>query len=453
MLRRNVYRSHANGIGGVSRGLTIAALAILLVTASLSACRPDSSDAVKANIPNIPQPQFSRPVFNNPLGTSAQQRAIFDQLIGLIQNTPSGEQITLVMHQFDTQSAVERQVADSLINADKRGVKVKVLLDSRNGKPGVDGAYKALVRGLNGDSGVRLCGNVPGAERGCIARVRNHNKFATFSRVVVGGESHSDVVFQSSANLTDWYLNQSYNDSYTVDGDQRLYNSYMRYAQDLFEGSSLVANRDTGLHWKKSEYFWSASGSSPGYHAYFYPRVRAGNVIADELKRVACQYKEGGTSHISIIRIVMLSFTSARWDVARELAHLAKSRCSVGMVFDSGTNPNNHNAPSVDKQIRKFLMHAGVDMVPCNFYNPGPLKKGNKLLVVPHAKDVAIDGSIGGRHVKEIYTGSANLADAASSDDVTLKIVGSHPHDDYYVRWMNNVDDACMYRGKKPSIP
>jgi phosphatidylserine/phosphatidylglycerophosphate/cardiolipin synthase-like enzyme len=63
-------------------------------------------------------------LFNDPLGSKSEQKTIVNHIIGLIDNTPSKESISVGLYSFD-----DKNVAKSLIRASKRGVKVQIALD------------------------------------------------------------------------------------------------------------------------------------------------------------------------------------------------------------------------------------------------------------------------------------------------------------------------------------
>lgn len=90
---------------------SVAAVVLALVATLLGSATPAAA---------LTKPVINGPVFNDPLGTPAQQKAIFTQLVQLIDATPPGAQIRGSMYEFNDQ-----EVANALLAANARGVDVK----------------------------------------------------------------------------------------------------------------------------------------------------------------------------------------------------------------------------------------------------------------------------------------------------------------------------------------
>ncbi|MFD2355206.1 phosphatidylserine/phosphatidylglycerophosphate/cardiolipin synthase family protein [Nonomuraea ferruginea] len=106
----------------------IATLVALCLAAALLPAGSASADVTGP-------PVLNAPVFNDPVadsgvpGTpSAQQSAVMDQLIRLIRAARTASEIRFVNHQFSPGQR-STEVADALIQAHQRGVRVKVILD------------------------------------------------------------------------------------------------------------------------------------------------------------------------------------------------------------------------------------------------------------------------------------------------------------------------------------
>ena len=187
------------------------------------------------------KPVINSAVFNDPIGTVDQQSAIITQLERLIDSVPAGEEIQGSVFEFG-----HLRIANRLIAAYDRGARVKLIVD-----PALTGnaAYTAVRDRLGGDetvgSWVVVCNDqFPTQHRGCIGTrvitystgpqyAYNHNKFFLFSRLAFDdGTGASNVVWQSSSNLSSWYEVESYNDSVTF-SDSPVYNAYRQYFADL----------------------------------------------------------------------------------------------------------------------------------------------------------------------------------------------------------------------------
>lgn len=98
-------------------------------------------------------PVVNAPVFNDPVadsgtpGTpSAQQSAVMDQLIRLIRAARAGGEIRFVMFEF-TEGQRSTEVADALIAAHGRGVKVKVILNGSDKNAPVAARLRSALGG------------------------------------------------------------------------------------------------------------------------------------------------------------------------------------------------------------------------------------------------------------------------------------------------------------------
>lgn len=377
----------------------------------------------------VAAPVIDGPVFNDPTalaadGPSARQAAVMDQLIGLIQATPAGERINFVMFEF-AEGDRSTDVLNALLDAHSRGVHVQVVLDSSS-KDVLAKLKAAFDAGTDRDSWAVACP----AGRGCIGRNYLHSKFALFSKLVVDGQEHRDVVFQTSSNLTDWYLYNAYNDAFTFT-DANVYADYLKYFGDL---RAMKLNPD---------YFWTSQTGST-YRALFYPRrsTEAKDPIANTLKLVKCSYQdEGGVTRQTDIRLVMTKFNKNRPAVAKQLRALRDQGCWVDLVYPAD---NEDGVQSVDKETLATLKGSGgqqpVQVTPCRF-DPG---NGEKVTI--HNKVMMIDGAYDDDIVPRVYTGSANFTHLENSDDSTVRVMGRATHTTY-LSWFHNVRDTCKAGG------
>ncbi|GAA2100050.1 hypothetical protein GCM10009801_72240 [Streptomyces albiaxialis] len=373
--------------------------------------------------PAAPEPVVGGPVFNDPAalsggtGPSPRQAAVMDQLIGLAERVPAGGEIELVMFEFE-EGARSTAVLDTLLAAHRRGVHVKVILDASSGDV-LAKLKKAFDTGSDRASWAVACP----AGRGCIARNYLHTKFALFSSVVTGGQEHRNVVFQTSSNLKDWYLYNSYNDAFTF-ADARVYADYRKYFGDL-----RAMKQDP-------DYFWTGPTGS-AYRAMFYPREQtdAKDPIANVLKLVKCAYEdEDGVTRQTDVRIALTAFTKHRAATARQLRALRDQGCWIDIV-----HPGPAGGTAIEPEIMKLLNPAGrepIQLTPCR-YDPG-----NGQRISTHTKVMMIDGSYNGDLTPRVYTGSANFTHLENADDSAVRITGRAVHDAYR-SWFWKTRDAC----------
>jgi phosphatidylserine/phosphatidylglycerophosphate/cardiolipin synthase-like enzyme len=429
-------REASRVIGGNAKRCVLAVVLCLLATL-LTAAGFASAAAAPTAVSG--PPMMNGPVFNDPTvasGTaepSERQAAVMNQLIRLIQNVPSGGEINMAMYAFYP-GVRSSEVATELIAAHGRGVRVKVILDSL--ESGSNDAIYDLLGGQLGHSEsagswVIHC-EYPNAtvNRGCIARNYLHSKFAVFSSVVANGVSHPNVVFQTSSNLTDWYLYNSYNDAFTL-SDATIYEGYRKYFRDLQAGRRQPVNPG---------YSWSTPTGST-YRAMFYPRaVGSGDTIVNILRLIQCSYVDSdGVRRQTDIRLALTIFNKNRIAIANELVRLRGENCWIDVVhFENTAGDPDKN---VDDTVRAALATKAsngkyIQVTPCRFNSGGHS-------IVPHTKIMMTDGFYDDDTVPRVYTGSANFSHEENSDDSFLRIMGRDVHDQY-LSWFYNLRQACQ---------
>jgi hypothetical protein len=94
-----------------------AVAAVAVLSAGVLVASADTASAAT-------KPVINGATFNDPRGSAAQQDAIFTQIIQLVDATPAGEQIRVSMFDF-----TDGAVADALLRAYRRGVRVRVIVD------------------------------------------------------------------------------------------------------------------------------------------------------------------------------------------------------------------------------------------------------------------------------------------------------------------------------------
>ncbi|MFG1779618.1 phospholipase D-like domain-containing protein [Micromonospora sp. NPDC049048] len=393
-----------------------------------------------------PDPVMNKPVFSRPLGSAAEQNAIFTQLARIIDRVPTGEEIQMSWFHFSfsdvTDSATTPDIPGRLIRAHQRGVRVKIIVDqaSATGRP-----FQRLqpVLGSTDTAGsyiVHCADRFPSQDRGCIGTraiqytdstvtAYNHNKFLTASKIVLDtGATVSNVVFQGSANLTWWDANEAYNNGVTF-SDATTFNAYRTYFADL-RSHRYSSTGD-------NDYYWvTPTGST--YKAHFFPRrERSGQPVSDPatdtvvsiLNSVAsCTYDDAGTRRQTDIRVNMYSFN--RPEVAKRLTALRNAGCWVDVVYTEA-NTAVLNA-----------LGSNIQLTRCNF-NVGP-----GLDIRTHNKYMLIDGAYDDDIVPRVFTGSHNYAVSAlrQADETLLRIMGRGMHDDYLNDFWH-VRDICRARG------
>ncbi|WP_354644390.1 phospholipase D-like domain-containing protein [Kitasatospora camelliae] len=399
-----------------------AAVAAMVLGGSLVAA-PRAASAAGAE-----DPVALTATFNNPAGTAAQQDAIRNQLISLVNRTPAGAEIDGSIYLF-----TDGGVSGALIAAKRRGVKVKLIVDGDavpdtapdgNGGTAATGSeYSTLAAptglgtDLTADSWVMACP----ANRGCIGNrvldadddgAINHNKFFLFSRV--GGTD--GVVFQTSANLTTSQRRNLFNNAVTVpDAGSGLYAAYRAYWQDL---------RTYGSSGTGQAGYYRTQQSGP-YKTYFFPRQESAgtsytedastDTVVSLLNNADCT---GGTT---AIRVGMYAFT--RVQVAQKLVELRDAGCRVELL-------HNGESGNLGTAVRTTL--AGHLDLTARCDGTAPNADGTSRRIGIHSKYLLIEGRyLGGANRKVVFTGSHNYTfpNLRSQDETLLKIDNAAVHD------------------------
>ncbi|WP_432955851.1 phospholipase D-like domain-containing protein [Micromonospora haikouensis] len=331
-------------------------------------------------------------VFNNPT-VASQQYAIVEHMQRLIQGAASGSTIRVAMYHFTL-----TRVSSDLSAAYDRGVNVRVVVDSQSRSyPAVTGLIAKLGTNRAAASWVTVCTT----DRACIGNLDTpimHNKFFLFSDTL----GSTNVLVQSSANLTNDNAERYWNNAVTIVGNTAVYNSYVAYHGDL---AAQVKNNDY--------YRTTSSGTAK---SYFFPRAgttQDTDTIYNMLnENVTC---EGNTSTgtetgRTIIRIGMWHFS--RNPIATKLRELADQKCWVEVVYTE-----------TDTDVRNIL--SGHDRI--KLYQIS----GDYIV---HSKYMLIEGTYDGqKDTKWVVTGSHNYSNAAlrENDEALLRIQSATIHDQY----------------------
>ncbi|MEU8023818.1 phospholipase D-like domain-containing protein [Micromonospora haikouensis] len=342
-------------------------------------------------------------VFNNPT-VASQQYAIVEHVQRLIQGAASGSTIRVAMYHFTL-----TRVSNDLSAAYDRGVNVRVVVDSQSRSyPAVTGLIAKLGTNRAAASWVTVCTT----DRACIGNLNTpimHNKFFLFSDTL----GSTNVLVQSSANLTNDNAERYWNNAVTIVGNTAVYNSYVTYHGDL---AAQVKNNDY--------YRTTSSGTAK---SYFFPRAgttQDTDTIYNMLnENVTC---EGNTSTgtetgRTIIRIGMWHFS--RNPIATKLRELADQKCWVEVVYTE-----------TDTDVRNIL--SGHDRI--KLYQI----TGDYIV---HSKYMLIEGTYDGqKDTKWAVTGSHNYSNAAlrENDEALLRIQSATIHDQYRSNFWNLRDAA-----------
>ncbi|MFD6275572.1 phospholipase D-like domain-containing protein [Streptomyces sp. NPDC060209] len=412
--------------GRAAAGAVAATVSLMAVGLS-----PTAASGAEADVSPFAVEQ-SGPIFNNPLGTAAEQNAIRTKILDYVGSSPAGSSIKVALYHLWDQG-----VAQALADAHQRGVDVQMVLDEStvSSRPS-DAGYGILRDALGTDttqgSFVTLCP----AGKSCLGRTEfgasiNHNKFWLFSQV----DGASDVVLQTSSNLSPSAYSAFWNDAYVVAYNTGIYNAYSGYFTTL-----------VGKDWQNWRY--TSSSWSP-YKVYFFPYYpgtgNSTDTIWNTLDNVTCTYTQDGATKHSKVRVAMFKFT--RQGVADKLVALKNAGCSVELVYSSTDSKDSSGTAGTWETL-----HSASGFSPVCYYDDHDSNSATAARIV-HSKYLLIDGKYDGTVNKVLWTGSHNYSGPAlrENDEALLKVDDSAAHDAYVANF--NAVKAAAAPGVNDNTP
>ncbi|MFF5427714.1 MULTISPECIES: phosphatidylserine/phosphatidylglycerophosphate/cardiolipin synthase family protein [unclassified Streptomyces] len=380
----------------VRRRLSATFIALVLTVGAIgsaqSATAEETAPAETAAVPAL------GPLFNTPTSADpAAQNAIKNRVRELIAAADDGSTIRMAMyHLWDTTIAQELARAHST-----RGIDVQVVLDETtvSAPEGNPASYDTLKAALGTDiaksSYVTLCAK----GRSCLGSTTsgiNHNKFLLFSSV--GGGAATQVVLQTTSNLTTSNYSRYWNSAVGFAGNPTLYAAYTSYFTKLTQQD-------------RAAWDYTSAGAAD-YKAYFFPRAGTTDetdTVVNTLDNVGCTWSDSAGTHRTAIRVAMLKIT--RQAVADKLRSLAAAGCTVDIVY-SETDTGTWNALHGQSRLTARCYQHDHDSVS---------ETPNRIV---HSKNLMIDGMYAGAREKLVFTGSHNWSGPAlrDNDETMLRI-------------------------------
>ncbi|MFT4295372.1 MAG: phospholipase D-like domain-containing protein [Micropruina sp.] len=369
-------------------------------------------------------------VFNDPL-VAAKQYTISKRIRSLIDAAPGkskkygGAIIRVAMYVY---TSTEQATVDALIRAAKRGVTVRLLLDSDGAlEPGFThyGDYFRTLEQKYPKFHVTFCP----IGRGCIGNAHpgsnNHNKFFLFSRT----DGSTKVVVQSSANLNKTNSAGYWNNAVVL-ANAGLYDDYVAYFNDLWKQQP---SADYGRV--------KTSGNAKVWH---FP-VAAGDPIAETLSSdVRCTGNtKVGSKGRTVIRVAMKDFY--RIEVAEALWQLADRGCLVDVAYDvpATFQPYLGQSDAVVAALSRPLTKPGGRV---RLFLAGPATTENPARRLIHSKYMLIEGYFAGKkNTKVVFTGSHNFSYGSlrDNDETVLRVTSAKIHDQFrtnFTRILSTLD-------------
>jgi phosphatidylserine/phosphatidylglycerophosphate/cardiolipin synthase-like enzyme len=382
---------------------------------------------VPANVSAVtPLAVTTEAVFTKPTGTDAEQRAIVNRVISLIDGAAAGSRIRVALFYAD-----DNAIPTALVAAKNRGVSVQAIFDHRMADTNESAAIKAvwaqLVSGLGTDKSASSWVMTCPAGRGCVGTLKigtvaaiNHNKFFLFSNT----SGTSNVVVQSSANLHNGRDGtKGYNNALIMTGHTALFSAYEGYFGDM---AALRANNnyyDTGrppvTDGNAKIHFFPRSTTAASQ--YRDPDEDTMYTVLDHIDCFGNTSTGTTDNHRTIIRVNQHAFT--RPYLAEKLAELDAAGCYVEVVQNYAPDDDSSSVSLAEESLRDLLARtsSGYGGVVVRYYcDSDP--------VWTHSKYLLVEGKYYGvADRKIVWTGSANWSTNSlrQSDETVLQLEDS----------------------------
>lgn len=372
--------------------LTLAALPLGLPALSTSAAS-GAATAVSAPLPVRLAPRVgdytpaAGALFNNPLGTQAQQRRLFRHMIRTIRSVPPRGTIRIAVFSF-----ADKATSRALIAAYRRGVRVKLIFAGHKVYPPMERVRQVIGSDTSERSFVVLC------DRSCRgAGGQMHAKFFAFSRA--GKARHITMV--GSNNLTKFNAEHQWSDLYTVTNNEAYFKAFKGWFAQLKLDTPVAST--------------FIRKELPGRRISITPLDLAltSDPLVDAMASIRCDVSMGELDPASptpteIVPTRVLISTHA-WNgtrgvtLARRVVALHQVGCAVQVFYGVG----------LGGAVSAILTNAAVPMT--SGITPG-VNTHQKLLIVSGA----VDGQLA---TTRVVTGSHNWSTRAlGRDDVLVEI-------------------------------
>jgi hypothetical protein len=347
--------------------------------------------------------------FNNPLGNRAHQRAIFNKIIRSINSSPRGSDIRIFTWNYLTSDGT-----DALLRAQRRGVRIEVLMDASNNTEIPNQPFRRLRAGLHNfnahvkkdrHSWARTCRHSCRGTGGVA-----HSKFYLFSQV----GSVPRVVMLGSANFTKASTANQWNDITTHVRSKAIWG----FANKIFD----QASHDRPV---RPPFAARAFGN---VRLMFFPKGGAPDPVMRLLNQVKCHDAANTRSHRTRLRIAPDVIRTGRGlALARKVRSLWNNGCDIRigytvMGMDAGQvlrNPAGRGPVPMKHLVQDFNGDGEFD----NYF---------------HLKAMSIVGNVGkDRSNYVVLNGSANWSSLAGTSDENIGIYWSRSRTLRYQEHLN----------------
>jgi len=365
------------------------------VASSPVASSPVASSPVTSSVVTEPWRPTAGPHFNVPRAEPDRRFRIERQIVGAINHARKGSLIQISVFSFD-----RKNVAEALVNARRRGVQVRILLNNHQMNPVMRRLHRVLGTNRTRNNFAYEC------TYGCRSRGENlHTKFFLFSHT--GGAKN--VVMTGSVNFTYNAVNNQYNDLLVRNDAPRIYQAF----STLFEQMRLDKPASPA-------YYKKAIGENHELQVLPYPNFGPTNdPVIQMLNRVHCWGARGGTGNNgrTMVRVSMHAWNDWRGTyLARKVRSLFAEGCDVRVMYGmAGAGVRDEFA----KRTRR-----GYVPVHTNGYDTEEVGGlDGKIDLYSHQKILTVSGNYwGDSSTSFVFTGSSNWnAGGAKGDEIIFR--------------------------------
>lgn len=372
--------------------------AVALVAALVLALSPAPAHAAFTPAPG--------PAFNNPWGKMAAKERLLVKIRKTIRSTPSGAKIRIAVYSND-----RKDIADALINAHERGVRVQMLLNGHAVSRQTERLQRRLGTDVSKGSFLRICTYSCRGKRGNL-----HSKFFLFTRA---GEARHVVMF-GSTNLMGYGAKVQWNDLHTEVNRKALHGFFVRIFDEM-KRDRAVANP-----------FTRASVGDFDINVYpRYDKTKERDRMLLNLERIRCTGASGpsGIRNRTLVLINMFGWNGTRGVyLARKIAAHSRNGCVVRVLNSRAGGKVTHILRSNGVQIK----------------SPDFDRNGNgKVDVFTHLKYLAVSGNYARKPSWHVWTGSQNWSDRSlNGDEITVHVprrgVFAKYRENFMFMWRNH---------------
>jgi phosphatidylserine/phosphatidylglycerophosphate/cardiolipin synthase-like enzyme len=371
--------------------------------------------------------------FNNP-HVNADRFKIERRIIDTIRHVPKGGTIRIAVYSFDRVG-----VANALIAAHKRGVKIQMLLNDHQ-----DTHAMKMVRGVLGTN--RFAKNfIYKCKEGCRTfadQYRNlHSKFYTFTQA---GKSRN-VLITGSVNLTRNAVYHQWNDGYFMSGNGALFGQFVNVFKDMKHDYN---TKQPPIRFCGTPKGAACDDSVDKYTTWIFPKTSTSksDVVLDMLRKIQCLTPDGkgGQTRTHLV-LSMHTMRGARGNylasaIREKWAQGCDFRVSYGLI---GVRTKQILGASTARG-RIPLRSTGLDYHPDDDFDLNGDGDDDVILdYYTHQKYLVIQGTYNGvPNTNMVLTGSSNWASLGTAEDEVFFTIQGRTNAKRYLANFNSFWDS-----------